>query len=543
MSLIRKAFYPDDEVISGLSLRLQFQMKFIIAVCSVFDIMMLAMMGVLFIQGHHIVAAMFMVAVAFFASALLQLKKGHITTSAYLASFGYLAASFVLLFFGPQYPTSLLFYRDAFFLCVLAICNQLTSTSKKQLTLFCIFQLAIWFAGVFLTKQYLIQRNPISAGSGIAINTIAIVLVDFIVVLANRYSNSIIEEAESKKEQAQMSLSAITNILKESREGLNIGTTLNNSVSLATENLNQVKALYTYLNTESDHLSGQTMTAKNSGDQVITQAGKMQQSFTTQNNSIAETSAALTEISANITNISGIAQKRRVGMDAIIKDLDAQATLVRQLVQEVEQVKESSDRIAVFVSTIDNIASQTGLLAMNASIEAAHAGNQGKGFSVIAQEIRKLSEQTTKNAEQITDTLHENVEIVATTAQSVNSFAKTITESSAEMRSTIQAIEEILAGITEIDTGTRDVMNALNTIVDSSRDTGDMVQTVTSEIGEQGNALGQIAEIADSLRDRVSNLDGQLQAITSAIDSIKVNAEQNAVMAERITLGLDAASN
>ncbi len=543
MNTLKKALYPDELTISKLSLKMQFQIRFMIAVCSLFDILMLAMMGVLFFQGLPLVASLFLIAIAFFAAALITLKKGIIIISGYLASFGYLAAAFVLLFFGPQYESSLLFYRDAFFISVLAICNLLTSTSRKQLTLFCIIQMLLWFVSIALTKQAFFARSMIGAVSGVAINTLAIVLVDMIVVLANRFSNRIIAETEKKQEQAQLSLSAITSILKESREGLNIGTTLNNSVAIATENVNQIHQLYQFLSTESDTLSSQTMTAKNSGDQVVSQAGKMQQSFTAQNNNIAETSAALTEISANITNISGIAQKRRSGMDAIIKDLDDQALLISQLVEEVNQVKDSSDRIAVFVSTIDNIASQTGLLAMNASIEAAHAGNQGKGFSVIAQEIRKLSEQTTKNAEQITDTLHENAQIVATTAESVNSFAKTISESSAEMRNTIQAIEEILAGITEIDTGTRDVMNALNSIVDTSRDTGDMVQTVTSEIGQQGNALTTIADIADTLRDRVSNLESQLNQITKAVQVIKTNAEQNAVVTERITMGLDAASN
>ena len=63
---------------------------------------------------------------------------------------------------------------------------------------------------------------------------------------------------------------------------------------------------------------------------------------------------------------------------------------------------------------------------MNASIEAAHAGESGKGFSVIAQEIRKLSEETTHNANLISETLQSNSEIVGQTAQSVRLFAESI---------------------------------------------------------------------------------------------------------------------
>ena len=98
--------------------------------------------------------------------------------------------------------------------------------------------------------------------------------------------------------------------------------------------------------------------------------------------------------------------------------------LMKKLVEDVQQVKESSDKVSNFVQAVNDIAAQTGLLAMNASIEAAHAGTLGKGFSVIAQEIRKLSEETTKNAQNITDTLKENEEIVNTTTSSVATFSE-----------------------------------------------------------------------------------------------------------------------
>lgn len=85
-------------------------------------------------------------------------------------------------------------------------------------------------------------------------------------------------------------------------------------------------------------------------------------------------------------------------MKHMMSTLDAEKKLIRQIVEEVALVKESSDGISTFIKTVDSIAQQTGVLAMNASIEASHAGEKGKGFSVIAQEIRKLSDQTTSNA-------------------------------------------------------------------------------------------------------------------------------------------------
>ena len=99
------------------------------------------------------------------------------------------------------------------------------------------------------------------------------------------------------------------------------------------------------------------------------------------------------------------AESRKSSMNEMIHSFDVQLSQIKSLENDVARVQESSKQIEAFVDTVNKIASQTGLLAMNASIEAAHAGTLGKGFNVIAQEIRKLSEQTSSNAAQITDSL------------------------------------------------------------------------------------------------------------------------------------------
>ena len=104
------------------------------------------------------------------------------------------------------------------------------------------------------------------------------------------------------------------------------------------------------------------------------------------------------EISSNLESISSIATRRRNNLDDLAKGAHRQKELVSRLREGMSSVEQSSSGIGGFIQTVQDIASRTALLSMNASIEAARAGAAGKGFAVVAQEIRKLSEETQRNA-------------------------------------------------------------------------------------------------------------------------------------------------
>ena len=285
---------------------------------------------------------------------------------------------------------------------------------------------------------------------------------------------------------------------------------------------------------ESSLLSEKTSTISKSSEQVMKQVQLMQESVQTQNSSLSQTSSAMTQISANLSNIAAIAEKRKTSMTSMIDTLNSQANYIQELVADVGKVQSSSDSISVFVETVNDIAAQTGLLAMNASIEAAHAGNSGKGFSVIAQEIRKLSEQTTKNAEHISDQLKTNKDLVTNATQSATNLAEYAGRNNEELRSTINAIEEILAGIGEMSTGTGEVMNSLHSLLKEAETTNSLVVQSVNEISSQDNAISAISQFSFNLNERIDALDTLLQKIKQAIANVNEVAQQNSETSKMI---------
>ena len=529
----KSIFYPSNDVLDALSLKVKTQLPIII-VGALVCILMFILFGITNLFSAPYLSVFSLVTVSIFGLAIILIKKGKIMRGVQAVSIGFLFACIMISFFTPYYETTVLPYRTACFIAVMIVCNQFISIRNRQLILFSIGTMLIWIVSCFTTFWPLFQFDFRGTVRNVLICTIGLLLSNAAIIFNMIISNKIIDTAEKKEEEAINALATITKVFEESKEGFSIGKRLSESADSAKSSVSEIGELYRFLVLEANNLSSESVTIKNASNQIAVQATRMKESVHEQNSSITETSAAMTEISANISNINGIANKRRAGMNEIVNALDAQLALIREIVEQVEKVRQSSDGIAAFVNTVDSIASQTGLLAMNASIEAAHAGTLGKGFSVIAQEIRKLSEETTKNAALISDTLKTNTEIVNATTNSVSSFADHTKKSSAEIKTTIQAIEEILAGISEMDTGTQEVMKSLQTIVDEAHLNAELVANVTTEITQQSSAINNISTFASEMEAKVTGLDDLLRNIKIAIASIKKDAEANNIVSEKI---------
>ena len=145
----------------------------------------------------------------------------------------------------------------------------------------------------------------------------------------------------------------------------------------------------------------------------------------------------------------------------------------------VGDLGKSSDQIGQIISVIDDIADQTNLLALNAAIEAARAGEQGRGFAVVADEVRKLAERTTKATKEIADMIRK---IQADTKEAVASMA--------------EGTKNVTEGIRLADMAG----SSLAEIVTISQRVTDMVTEIAGASEEQSAAGEQIAKNVDAIR-------------------------------------------
>lgn len=111
----------------------------------------------------------------------------------------------------------------------------------------------------------------------------------------------------------------------------------------------------------------------------------------------------------------------------IIEQINKLDEIVKESAANIKQLESLSKMIESFTQVISGIANKTNILSLNASIEAARAGDQGRGFSVVASEVRNLAERTAKSSKEIADTIVKVQEFIATTVNSMNEIYENTT--------------------------------------------------------------------------------------------------------------------
>jgi methyl-accepting chemotaxis protein len=205
---------------------------------------------------------------------------------------------------------------------------------------------------------------------------------------------------------------------------------------------------------------------------------------------VSESSAAVEQMIANVASIErSTAAKMELArsLDSLAKELAADAEAVARTMQEAS---DAAGAISEMIGVINGIASQTNLLAMNAAIEAAHAGDYGRGFSVVADEIRRLAEQTSENA--------------ASVEGSMGRVLEGIRSSTAAAGQSGKALEKVISGIAEVAGGMGETMDGLSEIAAGNRQITESLRSLnklTEDVRGSGEEMRADAEsIADSIR-------------------------------------------
>jgi methyl-accepting chemotaxis protein len=283
----------------------------------------------------------------------------------------------------------------------------------------------------------------------------------------------------------------------------------------------QIRSVVRQLKTHAMSLTG--MSSKLSG--VSDAAAEASQS---QSDSVSSMAASMEELSVSIDQVEGYAQEAGKVVQSsseqseksgqVIHEAAAEMSLISEAVMttagSIRELEIYTGQVSGIVNIIKEIADQTNLLALNAAIEAARAGEQGRGFAVVADEVRKLAERTAQSTVEITGVIHKiqqgakssahemetGVARVGEGVQLANRAGASVKDIRANSERILHSVNEIHSALKEQSLAAREVTSAVERIAQGGEKNNDAVKQVASSAGDLKDVATQIDRLAAQFR-------------------------------------------
>ncbi|WP_342949012.1 methyl-accepting chemotaxis protein [Paraburkholderia ferrariae] len=235
--------------------------------------------------------------------------------------------------------------------------------------------------------------------------------------------------------------------------------------------------------------------------------------------SLEETAASIEELTTTVKhNTDNARQGNTLAVNA--SEVAARGgEVVRRVVETMNEISSSSQRVEQIIGVIDGIAFQTNILALNAAVEAARAGDQGRGFAVVAGEVRSLAQRSATAAKEIKDLIGQSVAQVSEGKKLVDEAGKTIDEVVISARRVADLMGEIAAASEEQHTGIEQVNRAVAQM--------DEVTQQNAALVEEASAAAQsMAAQSNGLRDVVTVFRVGAQAESALASTVAAPAQR-----------------
>jgi methyl-accepting chemotaxis protein len=381
-----------------------------------------------------------------------------------------------------------------------------SSEAVPKLSAVRLFQPWGWVVGTGIyIDDVAAQMHQVEAGIAAAVVVLLALTVLLTMFIARTITKPVAVLANQARQVAEGKLNIELAACGEDEIGVlaccfrNMVHNLRNIIGHVTDTSSQVAAASVQLNSTAkriasgaEEVSQQTVTVATAGEQMSATSGDIAMNCQLAAEGAQRASQSATNgvqvVSRTVTVMNQIAEK------------------VQESAQTVEGLGERSDQIGEIIGTIEDIADQTNLLALNAAIEAARAGEQGRGFAVVADEVRALAERTTKATREIGDMIkgiqQETKDAVAAMEQGV----RQVQSGTEEAARSGQALQEILDQVNAASMQVSQIATAAEEQTATTAEISGNMQQINEVVGDTAGCAHEAATVASQLNGNAQEL-------------------------------------
>ena len=249
---------------------------------------------------------------------------------------------------------------------------------------------------------------------------------------------------------------------------------------------------------------------------------------------VEESTASVTQMIASIGSVAEATLRRRAAGEALVASARKGGEKLAVTVAIIRDITSNVDEISGTAKMIRDLANQTNLLAMNAAIEAAHAGEAGMGFAIVADEIRRLAEASSINSKRISGVLKEVVAKIEQAASSGDSTKQVFSQLDTEVAAASGAFGEIAAAMSQLRAGGEQILEAMTSLRKASSEVEEGRNTIADSAHQTSSAVGAVERIASEVEGSVTEIRAGMADINAAAANVATLSEKLGQMIGRL---------